>query len=610
MKKMNLLGPWQARVNIKLVVPVLAVLALLLPMWAQVAQAAPDFGGVPQFRDRWVAQDNLVGSAGINRPFTWGPNVPGAPTVLSESYADSPGGTRRVLYLDKARMEINNPANGFVTTGLAVKELVSGNRQDGNNLFTKLAPSQTQVAGDPVASNPNTPVYASFANLVTLGNADANSKPNAVGQVINQVVAKNGTVSVIAPPENITIGAYQSQTGHNIAAPFETFKNQRGPVTNPANGGTLNNQPIYTDDPTSNVFGLAISEPYWASTRIAGVERVVLVQLFERRVLTYNPALANNKVEMGNLGQHYYQWRYVESGANPPANTNGFNGTWKTNIAIVNLFVSGNSVTGNFREYADTNTYSLNGTVAGNNLIGYYNNDPKNTFSFQMNANGQGFTGVWGGAFQWCGVRDGSGPLPAGCGFSGTWNSNFSTMALTQDGNKVSGSYLEYNGTNTTQISAEINGTKGVPVLTGTYGPLASNTVVLQMNPAGSGFDGSYRSTNQWCGVRSGALPAGCGWSGKWNVNFQGLIKNVTLVQNGASVIGTQAGTTGTIAGSLTLGGYVLEGNYFNLAFKWVMTNHSTSGQQFGGKYILTGTNQGMCGWRDGAVQPNPCFIA
>jgi hypothetical protein len=47
--------------------------------------------------------------------------------------------------------------------------------------------------------------------------------------------------------------------------------------------------------------------------RVGGVERDVLVQAYQRRVLTYTP---NNpvgwQVEMGNVGRHYYQWRYNE----------------------------------------------------------------------------------------------------------------------------------------------------------------------------------------------------------------------------------------------------------------------------------------------------------
>ena len=37
----------------------------------------------------------------------------------------------------------------------------------------------------------------------------------------------------------------------------------------------------------------------------------VLVQPFERRVLTYTPSNAAGwHVEMGNVGRHYYSWRY------------------------------------------------------------------------------------------------------------------------------------------------------------------------------------------------------------------------------------------------------------------------------------------------------------
>jgi hypothetical protein len=47
---------------------------------------------------------------------------------------------------------------------------------------------------------------------------------------------------------------------------------------------------------------------------VGGVELDVLVQLFERRVLTYTPTNpAGFKVEMGNVGQHYYRWRYLST---------------------------------------------------------------------------------------------------------------------------------------------------------------------------------------------------------------------------------------------------------------------------------------------------------
>ena len=44
---------------------------------------------------------------------------------------------------------------------------------------------------------------------------------------------------------------------------------------------------------------------------VGGQQQDVLVQAFERRVLTYTPANPDAfKVEMGNIGRHYFQWRY------------------------------------------------------------------------------------------------------------------------------------------------------------------------------------------------------------------------------------------------------------------------------------------------------------
>jgi hypothetical protein len=62
------------------------------------------------------------------------------------------------------------------------------------------------------------------------------------------------------------------------------------------------------------VVGYPISEAYWVRVRVGGVERDVLVQLFERRVLTYTPDEQPMwRVQMGNVGQHYYIWRYGSS---------------------------------------------------------------------------------------------------------------------------------------------------------------------------------------------------------------------------------------------------------------------------------------------------------
>src|SRR5690606_17816352 len=49
------------------------------------------------------------------------------------------------------------------------------------------------------------------------------------------------------------------------------------------------------------------------NVKVGGTYQDVLMQCFERRCLTYNPANpAGWKVEAGNVGQHYHYWRYVQ----------------------------------------------------------------------------------------------------------------------------------------------------------------------------------------------------------------------------------------------------------------------------------------------------------
>ena len=70
-------------------------------------------------------------------------------------------------------------------------------------------------------------------------------------------------------------------------------------------------------DPLATL-GHPISEAYWAAVRVSGQPQQVLVQLFERRVLTYNPANPPAfQVEMGNVGRHYVDWRYGGAGPGP-----------------------------------------------------------------------------------------------------------------------------------------------------------------------------------------------------------------------------------------------------------------------------------------------------
>ena len=294
----------------------LAVLFLIVPIADATVPVFNDSG----FESTWARVDKPVqDGTTASRGYTWGPVAPGTEGLTSETYNAQ---LRKVQYFDKARMEVNNPQGNpkdlfYVTTGLLVKELVSGYRQDGDNTFTALPPSQVQVAGDTNEGGNNAiaPIYASFRNVGTFFQKE-NSRPKATGSLINSRINRAGTASTFNPPEQRLLKGFDDVTGHNIADVFTDYGNLTGLVWD---GSQYTSDNVFFGLPLY-VFGRPVTEPYWLRTLVKGQEQNVLVQLFERRVLTYTPSNpAGFKVEMGNVGQHYYRWRYVLN--NIPAQT-------------------------------------------------------------------------------------------------------------------------------------------------------------------------------------------------------------------------------------------------------------------------------------------------
>jgi hypothetical protein len=285
-----------------------AMPARAAPFDARRAQFADD-----AFRSVWTRTDAQSVRGG--RTWYWGPQ---SWFDYAEFYRQGVGGLRTVQYFDKARMEINNPNDrsfqGGVTNGLLVVELVSGHLKKGNDPydFDTRAPADVPVAGNPKADNPSSPTYASFMGVATFDNngyRDANKLNQRVGATIDQ----SGNLAfrqdlVDAHPET-GIAQYNSITGHNIPKVFWDFLNMQGPVIE---GGQIGSRTIVD---WTFAMGLPITDAYWTRARIGPAEKDVLVQLFERRVLTYVPDNpAGYQVEMGNVGQHYFQWRYPHLG--------------------------------------------------------------------------------------------------------------------------------------------------------------------------------------------------------------------------------------------------------------------------------------------------------
>ncbi len=82
--------------------------------------------------------------------------------------------------------------------------------------------------------------------------------------------------------------------------------------------------------------GYPIGEAFGTQVRVNNQSTFVVVQAFERRVLTYTPTNPGAfKVEFGNIGQHYYRWRYERSRpVSPPPRSNTFIGVPFTTVTF------------------------------------------------------------------------------------------------------------------------------------------------------------------------------------------------------------------------------------------------------------------------------------
>ncbi len=283
-----------------------ALLAILLPALPTSA-VAPEPGPV---WDTWARTDLPVSDGIASRTWMWGPEAISDPMI--ESYVESPDGLRPVQYFEKSRMEITDPAGDiaspwYVTNGLLVVEMVTGQVQIGDADFEQRDPASINAAGD--SDDPNGPTYTTIAMLLDL-------PASPPGTVVDQRVNRDGAVTTSPElgSQNVTIAIVDDVTDHGIAQPFWILMNSIGPVYE--DGGFVTGQLF--ENPYFAT-GRPITEPYWAEVKVAGTVKWVLIQAFERRILTYTPDNpAGWQVEAGNVGSHYFDWRYNQQPPMPP----------------------------------------------------------------------------------------------------------------------------------------------------------------------------------------------------------------------------------------------------------------------------------------------------
>lgn len=200
--------------------------------------------------------------------------------------------------------------------------------------------------------------------------------------------------------------------------------------------------------------------------------------------------------------------------------------------------------------------------------------------------------------------------------FSGPWHTNFAEMTLQQAGNTVSGGYTQYSLSSVRKFTGTVVGN----TLTGTN---ERGTVIrLTLSRDGQSFTGEWVGGDgrsyPWCGVRSGALLPGCGFSGDWLTNQRegGWVR---LEQVGSEIRGRyyNGATEGDLTGQFELFGndqeYSLTGNYHGDngdrgIIRFFLTE--LGNEQFQGCWQDQTSNvrQEWCGWREGQPAP-PCAM-
>ena len=285
------------------------VVTVLLVSLAAPSNAGASLFDLPPFQMTYDRTDLPVAQGLADRTWIWGPWP--ITSGIDEPYAESPGGLRVVQYFDKSRMEISDPSGDasspwYVTNGLLVVEMAYGWIQTGDGATESRSSATQNVAGDQTG-DPRSPTYATVAAL------DEKS-PRSLGEPVIEIVGRD---AMVLRDESLAtldvIGAVLvPESNHTVASVFWEFMNSVDIVNDQ---GAIKEGPLFPNPFYAT--GFPITEAYWTTIPVGGELTSVLFQCFERRCLTYTPGNSPGwQVEAGNVGRHYYEWRY---GAMPTA---------------------------------------------------------------------------------------------------------------------------------------------------------------------------------------------------------------------------------------------------------------------------------------------------
>jgi hypothetical protein len=268
-----------------------------------------------EFETVWERTDYPVLQLEVARTWVWSPG--GFTDAIVEEYAEGVDGERLVQYFDKSRMEMptlgaadpeDEESPWLITQGLLASELMTGRLQLGDDTFEQHQPSQRSAAGDP--GDVTAPTYA------VMGEQMDRAPRTGEGPIVEHIDREGNITSDAARFAGYGVtdidDAYTPVEGidKNIASVFWDLMTSQTIVYDAQQDefveGDLFLNPFYA-------VGYPLTDAFWADVMVRGVVQDVLIQCFERRCLTYTPGNPEGwETESGNIGQHYYNWRYHE----------------------------------------------------------------------------------------------------------------------------------------------------------------------------------------------------------------------------------------------------------------------------------------------------------
>jgi hypothetical protein len=182
--------------------------------------------------------------------------------------------------------------------------MMTGRIQVGYEDFVEVEPASLSAVGDP-----NT--YPTYVDLQSLYQAPDANTPEETGVPATRLLQPDGSLtSFLDYQDDPATLLLDSPNAYGVPRGFLDFQHSYGIIYRDGRAEQAVQGPVYFP---KFVFGFPVTRAYWVNSRVGGHDMPILFQVFERRVLTYNPANSPGaRVEMGNVGQHYFNWRYTQ----------------------------------------------------------------------------------------------------------------------------------------------------------------------------------------------------------------------------------------------------------------------------------------------------------